>query len=77
MKKYTKIIGIALLSSSLLLSNPTMAQSTDNTTSSTADRTTNHDDTGKWGLAGLLGLLGLLGMRRNDNDRNRITTTNR
>lgn len=74
MKKFTKVIGIALLSITLLSTYPAVAQSGDNTTSSTGMAHDN-DDSGKWGLAGLLGLLGLLGLRKKDDDRHRTTTT--
>lgn len=76
MRKITKVIGIALLSISLLLANPSLAQTGDNATTSTG-MTTDHDDSGKWGLAGLLGLLGLLGLRKNDDRHRTTTTTNR
>jgi MYXO-CTERM domain-containing protein len=77
MKKFVKVLGIALLSSTLFISSPSMAQGGDNTSTTTSDTRHDNDDTGKWGLAGLLGLLGLLGLRKKDDDRSRITTTNR
>jgi MYXO-CTERM domain-containing protein len=76
MKKITKVFGIALLSSALLLNYPSIATAQDNanSTAATTGTTTNdHDDSGKWGLLGLVGLLGLLGLRRKDDDKNRIT----
>ncbi len=74
MKRITKILGIALLSTTLFISYPAIAQTSDNTTAMSADMDDN-DDSGKWGLAGLLGLLGLLGLRKKDDDRPRTTTT--
>lgn len=73
MKKFTKVMGIALLSITLLSAYPAVAQTGDNTTAT--EMATDNDDSGKWGLAGLLGLLGLLGLRKKDDDRHRTTTT--
>jgi MYXO-CTERM domain-containing protein len=69
MKKFTKIIGIALLGSTLFFSSPLVAQTTDNTTTTRTTEVDDDDDdndSSKIGLAGLLGLLGLLGLRKKD-----------
>jgi hypothetical protein len=77
MKKLMKLLSIVLICVGLGISNPVVAQSSDPNTT-TASTNNNDDDTGKWGLAGLLGLLGLLGLKKKDDDyRNRSTTTNR
>ena len=79
MKKVTRAFGLFALSAFLFVGQPSMAQTTDNTSTTTSGATTDNDgdnDTGKWGLAGLLGLLGLLGLRRRDDDRHRTTNTN-
>ncbi|HVG42846.1 MAG TPA: WGxxGxxG family protein [Chitinophagaceae bacterium] len=69
MKKVKKYLGILTLTAFLGVTSPVVAQSGDNTTtSSTSSSDDGRDDTGKWGLAGLLGLLGLLGLRKKDND---------
>ena len=74
----TKIFTVLLLSFTMLVSSPVLAQTPDHTTTvRTTDDDDNDDDTGKWGLAGLLGLLGLLGLRRRDDDNDRRRTTNR
>lgn len=78
MKKLFKKFSILALCFMLVSTSHVMAQTTDNTgttTSATADDD-HDDDTGKYGLAGLLGLLGLLGLRKKDDDRTRHTTTN-
>jgi MYXO-CTERM domain-containing protein len=79
MKKITKLFSVLTLAFFLGISSPVIAQTGDaGTTVTTAADDDDGDDNGKWGLAGLLGLLGLLGLRKRDDDhRNRTTTTNR
>jgi len=84
MKKITKIFAIAMLSSSLLLTVPAIAQDGDRNVTRVDTRDDDNDDNSKWGLAGLLGLLGLLGLKRNDDrrhivrhDNDQHTTTHR
>ena len=81
MKKITQVAGLFLVGAMLNISNPVIAQTTDNGSSTTtsASHDNDNDDSGKWGLAGLLGLLGLLGLRRKDNhvDHTRTTNVNR
>jgi MYXO-CTERM domain-containing protein len=78
MKKVSTILSVLMLSALMSIHNPVVAQTSNNTTETTATRDMDRDDTGKWGLAGLLGLLGLLGLRRkNDDDVRRTTTVNR
>ena len=79
MKKLFRALSIVLICASLGISNPTVAQSSDpNTTTANTSNNDNDKDTGKWGLAGLLGLLGLLALKKDDDFRNRNTTsTNR
>ena len=67
MKSLKKTLSMVIIGVSLLAAVPVIAQSADSTrTTTTEHSTTNHDDTGKWGLLGLLGLAGLLGLRRKD-----------
>jgi MYXO-CTERM domain-containing protein len=75
MKKVTKIFTAFLISASLAIASPAVAQgTTDNTTTTTtADTDRDDSDGGKWGLAGLLGLLGLLGLKRRDDNNNNTT----
>lgn len=79
MKKATKFLTVLTLTAFLGFSSPVvMAQTGDNTTTTTRvddDYDDDDDDSGKWGLAGLLGLLGLLGLKRRDDDHNRRNTT--
>jgi MYXO-CTERM domain-containing protein len=78
MKKLKLFFGAFAVCSTLMFSNPVMAQdNTGGTSTSTTAGTTDDDDdddSGKYGLAGLLGLLGLLGLKRRDDDRRRDTT---
>lgn len=77
MKKVTKTLGMLAICASLSV-NPTMAQTSDNSsTGITGSSDDGHDDSGKWGLLGLAGLLGLLGLRKKDDDRHRTTSVNR
>jgi MYXO-CTERM domain-containing protein len=72
MKKFSKKLVVLIMTASLGLTTPTLAQSAKAPqTSQTAND--NGDDPAKLGLAGLLGLLGLLGLRRRQTD-NRIYT---
>ena len=72
MKKITKIFAALLVTATLSLSMPIMAQgTTDNTTTTTTAGDDDDGDGGRWGLAGLLGLLGLLGLKRRDDNHNR------
>jgi MYXO-CTERM domain-containing protein len=72
MKKFSKKLVVLMMTASLGLTTPALAQSAkEPQTSQTAN---DNDDPGKLGLAGLLGLLGLLGLRRRQTD-NRIYTT--
>lgn len=77
MKTITKTMSIIAVSAFLAVSSPTIAQSTSDNTSTSANRDDNKDDSGKWGLLGLAGLLGLLGLRKRDDDRHRNTSVNR
>ena len=72
MKKVTNVFAVLLITATLGLSTPAVAQDNDNNRTATT-RTADDDDdgdSGKWGLAGLLGLLGLLGLKRRDDDKN-------
>lgn len=79
MKKLKLFLGAFAVCSTLMFSNPVMAQDNSgtgtgtSTTAGTRDDDDDDDDSGKYGLAGLLGLLGLLGLKRRDDDR-RTTT---
>lgn len=76
MKHLKKTLAIISFFTILGVSNPVIAQTDNNptTTTATTDDNDDDDDMGKWGLAGLLGLLGLLGLRRKDDDRDRNRT---
>ena len=74
MKKITKLAGVFAFSAFLGLTTPVVAQSGDNSTSTSQSSNDDGGDNGKWGLLGLAGLLGLLGRKRKDDHR---TTTNR
>lgn len=67
MKKLFYVLGIVLVSMSLLFSTPSYSQN-DNAARTEQTTDDDDDDTGNWGLAGLLGLLGLLGLKRRDDD---------
>jgi hypothetical protein len=84
MKKISKIFAIAILSSSLLLTAPAIAQDAERNVTTVDTRDDDNDDHGNWGLAGLLGLLGLFGLKRDDDRRHTVrhdidrdTTTHR
>ena len=78
MKKLFKPLSIVVFCAALAISNPSVAQTSDPNITTASTSNNNNDDSGKWGLAGLLGLLGLLGLRKkDDNYRNRTTTSNR
>lgn len=76
MKMITKSMSILALFAFLTVSNPTIAQTSD-ATSTSASIDDDNGDSGKWGLLGLAGLIGLLGLKRRDDDRHRNTSVNR
>jgi hypothetical protein len=77
MKKLLKPLCVLVVCAGLGITNPAVAQSSDPNTTTASTNNNNNDDSGKWGLAGLLGLLGLIGLKKkDDNYRNRTTTTN-
>lgn len=74
MKKIVNVFAVLLITATLGLSTPVMAQETDRDRTETrtaGDDDDDDGDSGKWGLAGLLGLLGLLGLKRRDDDHTR------
>lgn len=74
MKKISNVFAVLLITATLGLSTPVVAQDNDRDRTETTrvgDDDDDDGDGGRWGLAGLLGLLGLLGLKRRDDDKNR------
>lgn len=80
MKKVNVLFSGIALAGILTFTTPVVAQTDNNTATTTeVDGERDDDDDGddEWGLLGLLGLVGLLGLKRRDNDNNNRTTVNR